>query len=165
MEGAAVIARRSFLAGILAAGAAPAIARAESLMRVAPARVWAPPFRLVPTDDTLAWLEALRTGQGWTRIGVDLGGPGGDITAIALRSGEIGRIYGVRYIETATDIAAAQRELSREYREHLKRQPASRSDFLGEFLDRELGLEWQDDLAPRPPRFSADSAIRKAHRW
>lgn len=37
--------RRSFLASMLAIAAAPAIVRAESLMKIAPRQIWVPPLR------------------------------------------------------------------------------------------------------------------------
>lgn len=154
-----MIARRSFLAGILAASTAPAIAMAESLMKVRRPRAhgWGQgEWLLVPSDDGRAWEEALRTGQGWMRWTFDPAAPGADATGLALLTGEIGLIDSeIRFIESPLLPA----DIDREYRETLKRQPVSRSDFLGEFLSREV------DLAPRPPRFSADSVVRRLRRW
>lgn len=153
-----MIARRSFLAGILAASAAPAIARAESLMKVRRPRAhgWSQgEWLLVPSDDGRALEEALRTGQGWRRWTFDPAAPGADATGLALLTGEIGRIdANIRFVESRLS-----KSLVREYFDELQRQPVSRSDFLGEFLSREV------DLAPRPPRFSADSVVRRLRRW
>jgi hypothetical protein len=157
MEGPAVIARRSFLAGILAAGSAPAIARAESLMRVVPVRHQAPWFAAIGPDASKVWEDALRgacvDGLGWVRVGVD---PVlDDRLGLSLIRGEIGRIDGqVRIV-----VSQMHSDLVREWRDELERKPVGRSDFLGEFLNREV------DLAPRPPRFSADSVGRKRYRW
>jgi hypothetical protein len=182
-----VIARRSFLAGILAAGAAPAIARAESLMRVVPVERTIFRFRrvypisdigvgnvaIVPADAGKIWEDAIRgattDGTGWVRVGVD---PAlDDKVGLALIRGEIGRIDSeVRIIESpimpaawppgfAGRHAASQRELNREYREMLERMPVSRQDFLGEVLQQEV------DLRPKAPRISADSVGRQRYRW
>ncbi len=159
-----MIARRSFLAGILAAGSAPAIARAESLMRVVPVRHQAPWFAAIGPDASKVWGDAIRgaavDGQGWVRVGVDYAADGH--SALSLIQGEIGRIDGqVRIVvsQMHSDIVRAQRELDREYREMLERMPSSRSDFLGEFQlqPRDVGAEIR--------KISADSVGRKRYRW
>ena len=68
--------RRSFLKGILAAAAAPAIVRASSLMRVAP---------LIVPDPNLTMLD------------IALDGP--------LLRGELGELNGIRFIATGSDMA------------------------------------------------------------
>ncbi len=91
-----MIARRSFLAGILAAGAAPAIARAESLMRVVPVEsgiIRSRVFTFLP--------------QGWDSF---------DEYAAAMGDGLLSGLGIVRQLPTATDIVRAQRVLDREYR-------------------------------------------------
>jgi hypothetical protein len=63
--------RRSFLAGLLAGAAAPAIVRAESLMKL-----WVPPAPRVITLGEFT-RECNKVFWGW-----DIGAPGGDGTVI-----------------------------------------------------------------------------------
>jgi len=67
--------RGSFLAGILAGAAAPAIVRASSLMKI-----WVPPRGIARVGD-LVWDASLPLVDGAVHYAVDLGRPGGDFTA------------------------------------------------------------------------------------
>ncbi len=74
--------RRGFLAGILAAAAAPALVRAGSLMPVAP-RIWTPPMTLYEAADDYVFAQP---DAYWGRM--------------TLYTGEIGRWEGIRFIES-----------------------------------------------------------------
>lgn len=90
-----MITRRGLLAGILAAGAAPAIVRE-------PMRIWVPPpfeswgtrfaglseLQELYNRQMRAMLEEVRLACNPPAVvGVDLAGPGGDLTAWAVRRG------------------------------------------------------------------------------
>jgi hypothetical protein len=170
-----MIARRSLLAGILAASAAPAIARADSLMRVVPVRALDPfwagvaPLRFAmrgPNGGFVAtvhpdWQADLaRELPDGPRLRRYVATPP---DASQIIRGEIGPVDDrVRFIETPltdADIAKMRRDMDLEYREMLERMPSSRSDFLGKFQlqPRDVGAEIR--------KISADSGGRKRCRW
>lgn len=69
-----MIARRGFLAGMLALGASPAIVHASSIMRIAPPRIivpqWVSPIGTIqlfagPPGDESRLLASIKTDMGW----------------------------------------------------------------------------------------------------
>lgn len=79
-----MVSRRGFLTGMLALGAAPAVVRVESLMKL-----WVPPQHIVSANRYITMTGSV---GGNPIIGVDYGREAGDMTCIVTATEMNGRI-------------------------------------------------------------------------